>query len=120
MEKVDIEKIKEQFEESSRKFYECMKIRREVNEVSLETIKAVLSKAEGNSVEISEDNMMYVPYDGGNHSEYASNCFSMVNSVYLKDGEIFLDIEDCDEYEIARVNYDDVFSIAEVLFAQEL
>lgn len=120
MEKVDIEKIKEQFEEYSRKFYECMKIRREVNEVSLETIKAVLSKAEGNSVEISEDNMMYVPYDGGNHSEYASNCFSMVNSVYLKDGEIFLDIEDCDEYEIARVNYDDVFSIAEVLVAQEL
>ena len=64
--------------------------------------------------------MLYIAYDGGNHPEYASNCYSRLNSVYLKDGEIFLDIEDCDEYEIDRINYDDVFAIAEVLVAQEL
>ena len=40
--------------------------------------------------------------------------------MYLKDGEIFLDIEDCDEYDIDRINDDDVFAIAEVLVAQEL
>ena len=120
MEKEEIKKVKETFEEASKKYYECVEIKRKVNEVSLETIKAVLSKAEGNSVEIDEDNMMCVPYDGGNHPEYASNCFSRLNSVYLKDGEIFLDIEDCDEYEIDRINDDDVFAIAEVLVAQEL
>lgn len=75
MEKEEIKKVKETFEEASKKYYECVEIKRKVNEVSLETIKAVLSKAEGNSVEIDEDNMMCVPYDGGNHPEYASNCY---------------------------------------------
>lgn len=120
MKKDEIKKIKESFEEASKKYYECVEIKRKIKEVSMETIKAVLSKADGNSVEIDEDNMMSVPYDGGNHPEYASNCYSRLNSVYLKDGRIFLDIEDCDEYEIDRIDDDDVFAIAEVLVAQEL
>ena len=120
MEKEEIKKVKETFEEASKKYYECVEIKHKVREISLETIKSVLSKADGNYVEISDDNMLCVPYDGGNHPEYASNCFSRLNSVYLKDGEIFLDIEDCDEYEIDRIKYDDVFAIAEVLVAQEL
>ena len=118
MEKVDIEKIKGQFEEASRKFYECMEIRRKVHEISLETIKAVLSETDGNNMDLDDDNMMSVSYDGGNHPEYASNVFSMIYSVYLKNGEIFLNIQDCDEYEIDRVDYDDVFAIAEVLVKQ--
>lgn len=120
MEKKEIKRVKRTFEEASKKFYECVEIKRKIKEVSMETIKAVLSKADGNSVEIDEDNMMSVPYDGGNHPEYASNCYSRLNSVYLKDGKIFLDIEDCDEYEIDRIDGDDVFAIAEVLVEQEL
>ena len=120
MEKKKKKKVKETFEEASKKYYECVEIKHKVREISLETIKSVLSKADGNYVEISDDNMLCVPYDGGNHPEYASNCNSRLNSVYLKDGEIFLDIEDCDEYEIDRINDDDVFAIAEVLVAQEL
>lgn len=112
-------KIKKQFEEASRKFYECMEVRRKVHEISLETIKAVLSETDGNSMDLDDDNMMSVSYDGGNHPEYASNVFSMVYSVYLKNGEIFLNIQDCDEYEIDRVDYDDVFAIAEVLVKQK-
>lgn len=120
MEKNEINKVKENFEEASKKYYECVEIKRKIREVSMETIKAVLSKADGNYVEIDEDNMMSVPYDGGNHPEYASNCYSLLKYVYLKDGRIFLEIEDCDEYEIDRINDDDVFAIAEVLVAQEL
>lgn len=120
MEKNEINKVKKNFEKASKKFYECVEIKRKIKEVSMETIKAVLSKADGNSVEIDEDNMISVPYDGGNHPEYASNCYSRLNSVYLKDGRIFLDIEDCNEYEIDRIDGDDVFAIAEVLVEQEL
>ena len=120
MEKEEIKKVKGRFKKVSKIYYDCVEIRRKIGEYSLEIIKSVLSKADGNSVEINEDNMMCVPYDGGNHPEYASNCNSRLNSVYLKDGEIFLDIEDCDEYEIDRINDDDVFAIAEVLVAQEL
>lgn len=120
MEKDEFKKVKESFKEASKKYYECVEIKRKIKEVSIKTIKAVLSKADGNSVEIDDVNMMSVPYDGGNHPEYASNCYSRLNSVYLKDGGIFLDIEDCDEYEIERIDDDDVFAIAEVLVAQEL
>lgn len=119
MEKEKLKKVKETFENVSKTYYECMDIRRKVNEISLETIKAVLSETDGNIVEFDEDNMICVPYDGGNHPEYASNCFSMVNSVYLKNGEIFLNIQDCDEYEIDRIGYDDVFAIAEALVKQK-
>ena len=49
-------------------------------------------------------NSFCVSYDGGNHPEYDSNCFSEVRSVYIKDGEIYLDTEDCDEYGIKYVS----------------
>ncbi len=51
-----------------------------------------------------DDNSFCVSYDGGNHPEYDSNCFSEVRSVYIKDGEIYLDTEDCDEYSIKNVS----------------
>ena len=51
-----------------------------------------------------DDNSFCVSYDGGDHPEYDSNCFSEVRSVYIKDGEIYLDTEDCDEYSIKRVS----------------
>jgi len=51
-----------------------------------------------------DDNSFCVSYDGGNHPEYDSNCFSEVRSVYIKDGEIYLDTEDCDEYSIKHVS----------------
>ena len=105
MEKEEIKKVKETFEEASKKYYECVEIKRKVNEVSLETIKAVLSKAEGNSVEIDEDNMMCVPYDGGNHPEYAANPFSIIYRVKsFGDDDIRLDIEDTDDYPLENIS----------------
>ena len=120
MEKEGFKRVKRTFEEASKTFYDCMEIMHNVYETSLETIKAVLSETDGNSVEFDEYEMLTVPYDGGSHPEYASNCFSRVNSVYLKNGEIYLNIEDCDEYHIERISYNDAFAIAEVLVTQRL
>ena len=59
------------------------------------------------------DEFVSVPYDGGNHPEYASNCFSVVNGVFIhKDGDICLNTEDCSEYALSSVDWDDVYNIA--------
>lgn len=54
-----------------------------------------------------------VPYNGGNHPEYASNCFSNVYKVSLDErGDIILCIEDCEEYDLVEVPTENVFDIA--------
>lgn len=61
-------------------------------------------------------NGISVNYDGGNHPEYASNCFSVVYGVYSdENGDIVLNIEDCDEYPIENLNWDEVYTVAEYL-----
>ena len=52
----------------------------------------------------TDDNSFVVPYDGGAHPEYASNCFSDVESVFIKNGKIYLEIEDCEEYPISSLD----------------
>lgn len=49
------------------------------------------------------DECVSVCYNGGAHPEYASNCYSIVRSVYIKNGKIYLDIEDDDEYPISEI-----------------
>ena len=56
-----------------------------------------------------------VPYDGGNHPEYNSNCFSQVNAAYLKGNDIYLDIDETDEYSIDNIDIQDVENIAELV-----
>ena len=87
----------------------------ELYKVIIEDIKTMLSAFSNNRLvfdEMDEEiydeytNNMYtsVSYDGGNHPEYASNCFSEVHGAFLdEDGEVYLIIDDCDEYEIRRV-----------------
>ena len=76
-------------------------------------IKKVL-EAHGGSIDFTEvDNMVSVTYDGGNHPEYASNAFSMVEGVFLdKDGDITLQVEDCSEYPLENINWDEVYDVA--------
>lgn len=59
-----------------------------------------------------------VTYDGGRHPEYDTNAFSEVSSIYLKDGKIYLDTEDCEEYSIDRINDDEVYNVA--MFVYEM
>lgn len=61
-------------------------------------------------------NAISVPYNGGNHPEYASNCYSMLQAITLdyQNGEynILLSIEDDDEYPLEEVGDMDVYNIA--------
>ena len=68
-----------------------------------------------NEIVIDYDNCTYIPsvvYNGGNHPEYDSNAYSNVECVYLKDGEVYLDIEDASEYNIDNINAEALFYIA--------
>ena len=56
-----------------------------------------------------------VPYDGGSHPEDNSNCFSQVNAAYLKGNDIYLDIDETDEYSIDNIDIQDVENIAELV-----
>ena len=115
---VDKNELKEQFKAVSNAVSDYYALMGKIRKTCLDILIDLLSEEDGNRVEISEENMMSVPYDGGNHPEYASNCFSMLNAVYLKDDVIYLDIEDCDAYEIDRVDNEVVFQIAEAVVNQ--
>jgi hypothetical protein len=52
-------------------------------------------------------------YNGGAHPEYASDCFSMIEGVYIENGKIYLHIEDCDSYEIEELSTDEVFDLCD-------
>ena len=60
---------------------------------------------------------LYVSYDGGNHPEYASNCYSEVSSIYIKDGDIYLDIDETAYYPLDNVPVEEVVNIAEFISA---
>lgn len=76
-------------------------------------IKMVLKENNGSLDCTESENMISVTYDGGNHPEYASTAFSMVEGISLdKNDNIILQIEDCSEYPIQNINWDEVFDVA--------
>ena len=93
-------------------------IQNEIRQKSEKFIKKVLEE-NGGSLDFDDydvNNWVSVPYDGGNHPEYASDCFSTVNGVFFdKDGDIALNIEDCSNYPIENINWDDVYNVAEYI-----
>lgn len=90
----------------------------EIRKESTEYIKSVL-EAHGNSIDFDDYDVDYyvsVTYDGGNHPEYASNAFSTVNGVFInRRGVISLNTEDCSDYELEDVSWEDVYNLAEYL-----
>lgn len=90
-------------------------IQREIREKSEKYLQMVLAEHDG-SIDFDDyetDEFVSVPYDGGNHPEYASNCFSTVNGVFIhKDGYICLNTDDCSEYPISDINWEDVYNVA--------
>lgn len=95
----------EQWRELNMKLYdECI-------EFLMETLK----NYPDNLFDFSEDDMICVNYDGGKHPEYASNCFSLVQTVYLKDGKLYVDLEDDCEYPIDRLCAAELYEIANVV-----
>lgn len=76
-------------------------------------IKKVLKENNGSLDCTESENMISVTYDGGNHPEYASTAFSMVEGVSLDENDnIILQIEDCSEYPIQNINWDEVYDVA--------
>ena len=86
---------------------------RRLRNTSLKFLKKLLK--EGGNIVLDSNRIpeyVSVPYDGGNHPEYASNVFSTVNEIYLDlDGEIMLNIEDADRYSVDNVSTGDLYNI---------
>jgi hypothetical protein len=76
-------------------------------------IKMVLKENNGSLDCTESENMISVTYDGGNHPKYASTAFSMVEGINLDENDnIILQIEDCSEYPIQNINWDEVYDVA--------
>ena len=98
-------------------------IEKEIEKRCIDYLKRTLKNREGNRLDFyDEDGEPYgnqylcVTYDGGRHPEYASNAFSSVKGVFLKENHIYLDTEDDDEYSITNISLNELFSIADYVY----
>ena len=68
----------------------------------------------GISCETDGGNMVSVTYDGGSNPD-CGNPFSLVYEVYLKDGKIMLNTDECDEYDIDRIDTIDLLGVCDFI-----
>lgn len=52
-----------------------------------------------------------VNYDGGNHPDWASNVFSTVYSIFIEDNNIYLEIADCEKYDINNLSICELYNV---------
>ena len=85
-----------------------------------ETYIRMFLKEHDGEIDFSEcDGSVSVTYDGGNHPEYASNAFSMVEGITLdKKDDIILQTEDCPEYDISNIGWEEVYWIASFIHTE--
>jgi len=102
----------EKFQETYEKWAE---LNRQLYADCKEYLEDVLKKTPDNEIVINEDAMICVPYDGGNHPEYDSNCFSNVSRVYLKNDAVYLDIEETNEYPISNIDANSLCDVADAV-----
>ena len=60
--------------------------------------------------------MVTISYDGGNHPEYASNVYSQVHRIYIKDNKLLFDIDDECGYSEDRITTYELFNIASYIY----
>lgn len=66
--------------------------------------------------EMEIEQSVCVTYDGGNHPEYASNAFSMVQSVSMDDkGNITIDCEDDSDYAIENIDTGELYTLCDFI-----
>lgn len=58
---------------------------------------------------------MSVTYDGGNHPEYASNAFSTVYAIFVENGKLYLEIEDCEMYYTSECYLNEIIYMADLV-----
>jgi hypothetical protein len=92
-------------------------IQREIREKSEKYLQMVLAEHNGSIAfdDYDPDTFVSVPYDGGNHPEYASNCFSVVYGIFSEKGKIYLNTGDCSKMTIDDLNWDNVYDVAEYI-----
>ena len=84
-------------------FEKVTELNKQLREECCDYLRKVL-KENGNSIDLQSENEEYdivcVTYDGGWHPEYAANPYSQVYGIFLneKDNELYLNIEETDEY----------------------
>ena len=109
-------------------FESIQPVREQIRKSCISYLKRVLKKRENfcigfytNNGDAIDDLYVTVSYDGGRHPEYASNAFSNVNYVYINDkGRIVLDIDDCEEYEIENITFDELYALSEFVYKHAL
>ena len=67
-------------------------------------ILCLVYKSHNDSDDQEDDTSFCVSYDGGHHPEYASNVFSEVSAIWEKNGHIYLEVEEENQYEINRID----------------
>ena len=83
---------------------------------SLDYIKRTLGE-DGVAVFDNEDEELCVVYDGGNHPEYAAYPYAVVKSIYSEGGNIYLNLEEDDRYNIENIcEHQSFFDIAYHLY----
>ena len=107
------------------RYHNWAEIGRNLRKSCIDYIRWVLKGLDGEMIVLDPKSMdeemqdefqaVTVPYDGGNHPEYNSNCFSQVNAAYLKGNDIYLNIDETDEYSIENIDIQDVENIAELV-----
>lgn len=91
-------------------------LRKECVKFLTKTLKANDNRIEWDDAELVCS--VCVTYDGGNHPEYASNAFSTVTAVNLKDnGDITLETEDTPEYCLENVSTAEVYDLCDFIDA---
>lgn len=107
--------------EINRLWDEYISVRRSLRRAIPEYLMEALMTFDHNCMELSDPardededrDCVYVTYDGGNHPEYATNPYSIVRYVYVKNGEVFLHLDEDDEYSLDRVY--DIGELAELV-----
>ena len=107
------------------RYHKWAEIGRNLRKSCIDYIRGVLKGLDGEMIVLDPKSMdeemqdefegVTVPYDGGSHPEYNSNCFSQVKAAYLKGNDIYLDIDETDEYSIDNIDIQDVENIAELV-----
>ena len=81
----------------------------------LDYLRNIISK-HNNSYEFDNDFMVTISYDGRNHPEYASNVYSQVYRIYIKDDKLLFNIDDEYGYSEDRITTYKLFNIASYIY----
>ena len=105
----------EKFEKTSNKYF---KVCNQLREDCIEYLTRKLQE-NGNHIDWEDKDLdcsVCLSYDGGNHPEYASNCYSTLTAIDLNErGEVTFDIEDCSEYDIDNVPTSELYDVCDFL-----